>query len=83
MKQSVPKTTVAGGRHACHRRCMVSDSYFICDIAYKSSLRFKDEKRSLKKVLQSHTIKAYCGRFRVMEEQNLLPFRNSNKFIRI
>ena len=69
MKQSVPKATVAGGRHACHQRCMVSDPYLYAILPnfYKSSLRFKDEKRSLKKVSESHTTRLTAARFRVMD----------------
>ena len=50
---------------------------------YKSSLRFKDEKGSLKKVSESHTTRLNAESFESWTDQYLLPFRNSNKFIRI
>ena len=73
MKQSVPKATVAGGRHACHQRCMVSDPYLYAILPnfYKSSLRFKDEKRSLKKVSESHTTRLTAARFRAHGRINI------------
>ena len=65
MKQSVPKATVpAGGRHAWSRTLIL---YAIFPNFYKSSLRFKDEKGSLKKVSESHTTRLTAARFRVMD----------------
>lgn len=81
MKQSVPKATVpAGGRHAWSRTLIL---YAIFPNFYKSSLRFKDEKGSLKKVSESHTTRLTAEGFESWTNQYLLPFRNSNKFIRI
>ena len=59
MKQSVPKATVAGGRHAWSRTLIL---YAILPNFYKSSLRFKSEESF---GIPHH--KADCGRFRVMD----------------
>ena len=80
MKQSVPKATVAGGRHAWSRTLIL---YAILPNFYKSSLKFKEEKGSLKKVSESHTTRLTAEGFESWTDQYLLPFRNSNKFIRI